>query len=57
MLICHDTFAVIKKTNIQRHYNAQNREKFDHMFLPGFQARKESLKFENGNYVRDCNVT
>lgn len=43
-LICHDTVAVIKKTNIQRHYNAKHREKFDQMFPPGSQARKEKVE-------------
>ena len=39
-LICHDTVAVINKTNIQRHYNAKHREKFAERFLPGSQARR-----------------
>ena len=34
-LICHDTVALIKKANIQRHY------KFDEKLPPGSQARKE----------------
>ena len=43
-LICHDTVAVIKTTNIQRHHNAKHREKFDEKFAPVSQARKEKVK-------------
>ena len=46
-LICHDTVAVIKKSNIQRHYNTKqckHRENFDEMFPPDSQARKEKVE-------------
>ena len=45
-LICHDTVAVIKKSNIQRNYNTKqckHREKFDEMFPTDSQARKEKV--------------
>ena len=44
-LIYHDT--VVKKTNIQRHYNAKHRKKFNKKFPPRSQAKKwkvESLR-------------
>ena len=43
-LICHDTVAVIKITNIQRHYNTKDRAKYNKKFHQALKQKKRKLK-------------
>ena len=43
-LICHETVAIVKKSNIQRHFTTKHAESFNRAFPVGTTTRNEKME-------------